>query len=262
MPWVMSTTTTGEGGSWALRAAGGVRRRVRGLARGAWSAAAAPVKGRWWVVGAVAVVLSAGVASLVLRAAERRATRVGAAMSEGSGERAEVDVGGSLRAMKLVTVELPTRVRSTAEHTSWRGDVRAEVSVPGRMLMGTDLAQAEVVVRRMGAGGPGGAGEVAGYRVTVPPPRAIATELTGAAGGGADERVEVELGWLRFRSRAGEYYLGQARRGLPTAAAGLKLSARDEGYVRRETRQRVAELVRGLGGVGAGADVVVVFADE
>jgi hypothetical protein len=130
--------------------------------------------------------------------------------------------------------------------------VRAEVSVPARLLMGTDLARAEVSARRVGPA----PGAIVGYKITVPPPATLAAELTGSG----DERTAVEVGWLRFRSRAGEYYLGLARRGLPAAAGSLALAPGDEAFVRRETRQRVGELVRGI--IGADADVVVVFGDE
>jgi hypothetical protein len=220
--------------------------------RGAVAGVAAWLWSRRWVrvATAYAVILGACVSvALVLRAGERQALRPAWAGAAGESASALADLTAALRAMKLVSVELRTRVSSKAEHTSWRGDVVATVDVPARLYYGTDLYGAEVSLDRSISGRPG-------YTLRLPPPRRIAAELELGPG----ERAQVELGWLRTRSRAGEYYLGEARRGLSAALRRLRLTPEDEAFVRRETRHRVAELVRTI--AGPEARVSVLFSDE
>lgn len=222
------------------------RRRgvVAGCAVWLWS--------RRWVrvATAYAAVLGACVGvALVLRAGERQTLRPAWAGAAGESNTALADLTAALRAMKLVSVELRTRVTSTAEHASWRGDVVATVDVPARLLYGTDLHGAEVSHDRSISGLPG-------YTLRLPPPRRIAAELEMGPG----ERTHVDLGWMRTRSRAGEYYLGEARRGLSAALQRLRLTPEDEAFVRRETRHRAAEMVRTI--AGPDARVSVFFSDE
>jgi hypothetical protein len=155
------------------------------------------------------------------------------------------EVARKIKAMKLVTVEVETRATSEQAHESWRGDVHASVRAPVRLLFGTDLSRVDSVTF----------GPLAGeYRVRVPRPERIATEVDGG-----QEESRVSVGWLRLRSRAGEYWLGRARTGLYEEARRLMLSPDDAAEVRETTRRQVADLVRRLVGP---ARVTVVFDDE
>src|SRR6185295_5411321 len=77
------------------------------------------------------------------------------------------------------------------------------------------------------------------YLVRIPTPERIATELCTDS-----EQVEVTVGWLRLRSRAGEYFLGLARRDLSERAREMTLSAEDAEFVRKTTREQVESLVK------------------
>ncbi len=212
-------------------------------------------RGRWLFaasVGAVALAVFAGVFAWQ-RLAERRALdAMRAAVAEqmdGRGElRPLAEIARAASTNKLVTVELLTTVRATAEHESWRGGVRASVEAPARLLYGTDLSgltEAEVTFM-----------PVFGlYHIRVPAPERIAAEVLPG-----ERREDLSLGWMRLRTRAGEYYLGQARDALPAEARRLALDAAQMQDVRARTREQVRKLVGAI--VGGVEKVRVSFTDE
>jgi hypothetical protein len=155
------------------------------------------------------------------------------------------DVAAAIRSMQLVTVEIHTRVTAMVEHDSWRGDVAARVEAPARLLYGADLSGLES--SRVSLSPLGGA-----YIVRIPLPMRIATEVCAQ-----DEEIDVQVGWLRLRSRAGEFYLGLARRNLHERARELALSPEQAMMVRETTRRQVEALVRRI--VGPRTVVTVIF---
>ncbi len=202
----------------------------------------------WLALCAAAVFgLTAGyMRSLERRALECRAIRD--QIDETGRLRPAAEVAAAVRAMKLVTVEIDTSATAEREHESWRGDVSATVKAPVRLLFGTDLSRLDA---RAVALSP----LTRAYHVRVPPPERIATEVdTG------EEEAEVRVGWARLRTRAGEYWLGQARRGLYDEARRLMLPPEQVIEVRRATLQQVEALMRRI--VGPGAAVTVVFDDD
>lgn len=157
------------------------------------------------------------------------------------------EVAAFMRSQKLVTVEIDTNVTAAAAHRSWRGDVSADVTAPAKLLYGVDLSELRVESLSFSP-------MLGQYLVRVPAPERIATEVRGQ-----EERTSVELGWSRLRSRAGEYYLGLARRSLYDEARRLSLSPEEARRVREATRESVADLVRRI--VGERAAVTVHFED-
>jgi hypothetical protein len=149
--------------------------------------------------------------------------------------------------MKLVTVEVNTHVESTAEDANWRGDVNARVEAPVRLLYGSDLSKLET-------GGLSFSPATGAYLVRIPVPERIATEVC------TEDDPVVQVGWMRLRSRAGEYYLGLARRDLYQRACELALSPEDAAMVRRTTREQVEALVKKI--VGPRAPVTVTFVES
>jgi hypothetical protein len=158
------------------------------------------------------------------------------------------DITSAVQSMKLVTVEIDTKVKVERGDTSWRGDVSASLEVPVRLHYGTDLSKLSVDSISFSTL----AGEYGGYVVRVPPPTRIATEIFGE-----QEAAAVKTGWMRLRSRAGEYWLGQARKDASGEARELELLPEDAERVRRVTREQVEALVRSI--VGDKADVAVVI---
>jgi hypothetical protein len=158
------------------------------------------------------------------------------------------EVASALRAAKLVTVEIDASVRVERGDTSWRGDVSAAVTVPVRLHYGTDLS-------RLAGEGTAYSPALGAYVVRIPRPERIATEVFSER-----ERAEVEAGGLRLRSRAGEYYLGLARRDAAPAARELVLRPEDAAHVERVTREQVEALVKRL--AGPDARVRVIFEGE
>lgn len=159
-----------------------------------------------------------------------------------------ITVDRLVQTSKLVTVELDAAVTAQATDESWRGNVDAKVTIPVRYSYGVDLSALEP-------------GDIAytkllnAYRVRVPAPRRLGIEIRPDAELGAT----VELGWARFRSRAGEHYLGVARRGLYTAAAKHRLDPQQREFVERATRQQLEALIHAIAGPDVG--VTVSFAE-
>ena len=173
-------------------------------------------------------------------------TRAALAVNDSGPPRPIAEVASAVETTKLVSVEIDTKVRVERGEDSWRGDVRAVIEVPVRLSYGVDLSRLRA--ERL-AWSPASRA----YVLTVPPPTRIATEIF-------PERHEpnVEVGWLRLRSQAGEYYLSQARRDAAAAAAALELRPEDAKRVEHATRERLAALVRSIAGPDVG--VIVRFA--
>jgi hypothetical protein len=178
-----------------------------------------------------------------------QAARAQTAMDADKPPRPLAEVTQAVRALKLITVEIDTKVKVERGDSSWRGDVQASIEAPVRLSYGTDLSKMDVdgvtYSPLLGRGS---------YVVKVPRPTRIATEVFNAK-----ENELVRIGWLRLRSRAGEYYLGQARRDLPDEARELVLLPEDTAKVERVTKEQVEALVKAI--VGDRADVTVVFGE-
>jgi hypothetical protein len=162
------------------------------------------------------------------------------------------EVTQAVRAMKLVTVEIDTKVTVERGDSSWRGNVQATVEVPVRLSYGTDLSKLEMDAITFSTLLGEGRG---GYIVRISHPTRIATEVFSEK-----EAPLVSTGWLRLRSRAGEYYLSQARRDLSDQARELVLLPEDAARVEKTTKEQVGAMVRSI--VGAKASVEVTFKDE
>lgn len=200
-----------------------------------------------WPWGLAAGVFALGVGAM--RLLERGAAEGVRGQLTAQGEpRPVADVARQVAALKLVTVELDTRVVRTAVDRSWRGDVEARVEAPVTLLFGVDLS--EMTAARVAVSPLTGA-----WVVRVPGVRRIATEVRLDR-----ETSDVSLGWLRFRSISGERVLGEARKGLYPRAQELALPPEERDRVVEITRRQVAALVWRI--VGEGARVAVVFDDE
>jgi hypothetical protein len=212
-----------------------------------------PVRARWKprlftaLVG-VAVALGLGAYLHSLQTSLISSARAQAMLDASRPPRAVAEVAQAVRAMKLVTVEIDTKVKVERSDVSWRGDVAVAVEAPVRLSYGTDLSRMSVD----GVKFAGLLGGRASYVVRVPRPTRIATEVF-------HETTDplVQLGWLRMRSRAGEYYLSQARKDLPEEARDLVLLPQDAAKVEQVTREQVARLVQAI--VGDEASVRVEF---
>jgi hypothetical protein len=204
---------------------------------------------RWNISRSILALLVFLSVALWMRSMESRAVRAMAVSDSMSAGRLRpvAEVSRTVRSMKLVAVEIDTSATSTREHESWRGDVSARVTAPVRLLFGTDLSRMDIDAVAWSP-------VARSYIVRVPRPERLATEVDGS-----QEATDVRVGWLRLRSRSGEYWLGRARVGLYEEARRLMLSPEDAAAVREVTREQVAELVRKAAGTAA---VTVVFDDE
>lgn len=175
--------------------------------------------------------------ALTVRNAERSASArylqndgAAGARTDQPGEVARVEQ--ALKAMQLVAVVIETSVTSTKADESWRGDVTAKVTVPVRLLFGSDLQHAKVSRVELGPLG-------RSVQIIAPVPKRLGAEIDTVK-----ESTDLSLGWLRFRTRAGEYTLGQARKGLSAAVDELTLTVEQQQSVREQTRERISELLR------------------
>lgn len=188
-----------------------------------------------------------------MRGVERDAVSVGASQLSAAvaAPHPVAEVARAVAAMKLVTVEVDSKVRVERGDENWRGTVQAAVEVPVRLRYGVDLAGVDAVRVLYSPI----ADEARGVMVvTVPAPVLLGTEVFSEK-----ESVEVSTGGLRLRSRAGEYYLGIARRDVAETARALVLRPEDAEHVRGVTRGQIAELVEKL--VGEHVLVSVRFAE-
>lgn len=160
------------------------------------------------------------------------------------------DVASAVRQLKLITVEIRTNVEVESSDTSWRGDAAAKVKVPVKLLYGTDLSQMKVDSISF-------APLTGAYVVRVPKPHRIATEVFGES-----EQTDVQVGWARLRSRAGEFHLGQARKSVSDQARKMVLTPEDAKKVRDATTEQVAKLIGSVVNAGGGAHVVEVHVEE
>ncbi|MCE7973345.1 MAG: hypothetical protein DYG92_03320 [Leptolyngbya sp. PLA1] len=194
-----------------------------------------------------------GAAFLLMRREEQRALDTLRTLDiNRQAQRPVAEVASALRSLKLITVEIDTSVTVEKSDFSWRGDVSAKVTVPVRISFGTDLSAMSVTNIAHTTLFTGGLPGSSGYVVRVPRPTRIATEIFSE-----QEKAEVQAGGLRLRSRAGEYYLGLARRDAAPAARELVLLPQDAARVEEVTREQVATLVRTV--TGDATPVRVIF---
>jgi hypothetical protein len=152
------------------------------------------------------------------------------------------------RALKLVTIIVNSRVRTKVRDERWRGTASAEVEAPVRYVYGVDLAGLDPGAVRMG--------NILGiYEITIPHPTRIATEVDGS---NPVEEV-VEVSGARFRSQAGEFYLGLARKELYEQARKNSLPPETMEEINTKTREQVEALVHRF--VGPTADIRVKYKD-
>lgn len=157
--------------------------------------------------------------------------------------------------MQLVTVIIEASVTAVSEDQSWRGDVRATVRARARLLYGVDLTTATISRDQIGP--------VQVFAVSVAGPARLAAELAEVQSSAADSPDGgVAIGWMRFRTLAGEYHLSEARRLLPAAVQRLTLDAADSQKVRQQSAERVGELVRLIAGPAAVVKVTIREAGE
>ncbi|MBK9188300.1 MAG: hypothetical protein IPM33_05015 [Phycisphaerales bacterium] len=192
-------------------------------------------------------------AALAITMRQDQQAAIASAIDQGTLDRPPrpiAEVAAAVRAMKLITVEIDTKVKVARTHESWRGDVAASIEVPVRLHYGTDLAAlADDGVTFLTHPSPGV------YRVRIPRAKRIATEVFSGL-----ESIAVQTGWLRLRSRAGEYYLGVARKEAADEARELQLRPEDAQRVADVTCEQVARLVGSI--VGPGPAIEVEFAPE
>jgi len=187
------------------------------------------------IVAILALGISAYESHLANIEADRAADAAAAADARARGLPQLAEIQRAFNVMQFITVVLETKVSSASSDESWRGDVKASVQSRARLLYGVDLAAATLERDTVGI--------LDRLTIRLAQPQKLASELVGTPNPG-EETPEVELGWLRFRTRAGEYHVGEARRLLPQAIALMKLSTRDSEMVREQTADRVRSLAR------------------
>jgi hypothetical protein len=183
----------------------------------------------------VAIGLAGGLAFFMHRQQEAIVSRAGVDRSiDDQGQlRPLADVMQATRALKLVTVMVTSRVRARVQDEQWRGNVSAVVEAPVRYVYGVDLSQLRDDSFRVGPA-------LGIYEISIPPPERLAVEVDGSHP--IDEIVDVS--GTRLRSRAGEYYLGLARRAIYEEARNQVLPEQTMNDVRATTREQVESVVR------------------
>ncbi len=202
-----------------------------------------------WVI--VACAFAGVLAWYVRRIEERVVARAWVDERSEEAPRPIAEVASAMRRLQLVTVEIHSVVEVESRDDSWRGGATAKVRVPVKLLYGTDLSQMKIDAVSFSP-------LTGAYVVRVPRPSRVATEVFGTS-----EETEVQVGWARLRSRAGEYHLGQARKNVSDQARRMVLSPEDARKVADATREQVGKLMTSIvGATGAQALVDVRFDEE
>lgn len=210
----------------------------------------ARLSGKSLVFPAVLAVLATGVyAALVgfMGRLERRAIDNPAVREQliGRYARPAAEVAQTIASLQLVTAEVNSRVVTSVTHENWRGPASATVEAPVRLLYGVDVSHLRTESVSFSPAS-------RAYFVRIPPPQRIATEVLGG-----EETIDVQVGWARLRSRAGEYYLGLARKSLHDRAQELVLGPEDAANVRQITISQVQAAVQKLVGDSASVTVLI-----
>jgi hypothetical protein len=213
-------------------------------------AAPQPVRRAPWTMLVVGGLIFSGLA-YYMHAQQQQilsTSRVDSQLDENGKLRPLAEVIETTRALKLVTLIVNSKVRTKVRDERWRGSAQAEVEAPVRYVYGVDLAGLDPGAIRMG--------NILGlYEITIPRPTRIATEVDGSRP--VEEIVEVT--GTRFRSQAGEYYLGLARKEIYDQARKNNLPPETMEKINDETREQVEALVRRF--VGPSAEVRVKYKD-
>ncbi len=187
-----------------------------------------------WLPAAVGAVLFIAIAAILYVQQDRSLSDslLGSQLDGTGALRPLSEVIEVTRALKLVTVVVDSRVRAEMSAESWRGNVSAVVEAPVRYVYGVDLSDLQPDAFHTG--------QVLGaYDIVIPPPTLIAVEVDGS--NPVDEVVEVS--GTRFRSRAGEYYLGLARKKIYDQARTNVLPPERLKEMRETTKEQVEDLV-------------------
>lgn len=156
------------------------------------------------------------------------------------------EISAFLEEMKLVTVRTRATVTGEAHHENFRGRVGARVFAPVDFFYGVDLAKlGEGAVQRSLV-------NPKRLKITVPAPQLQAVEVHSE-----DEQIDVDTSGLRFRTRAGEYYLGLARRNLHRSARDRALLPAQMDRVKSVSRQQIRRVVEIL--IEDSNEITVVF---
>lgn len=157
-------------------------------------------------------------------------------------------LASSIRALKLVTVELTIDVSSEKSESSLTGSVSAKLTAPAVLRFGTDLSELStsgIVLSPINKL----------YVITVPPPTRISAEAMGQFA-----KADVKTTGLYSRATDGERVLGELRRDLQLRAAQASPSDEQLETIRKSTREQVRDLIAKL--VGKDQGVNVRFTDE
>lgn len=181
--------------------------------------------------------------AMVMRRAQVEFLRVASESSRAAPADEVPELAQTLRALKLITVEINTTVATESTDASWRGDVMASVRAPVTLYYGVDLAGlAPSDLSRSPLSGE--------WTIRLPAPRRLATEVHAGS-----EEPQVKVTGLRLRDVAGEYHLGLARVRLHERAERMTLSPEDRSRLSRTTQQQIQTLVRVLTGTQSPVNV-------
>ncbi len=176
-------------------------------------------------------------------------------------QRAVIDpaaVAAAARTMKLITVQVTTKVRVEKNVDSFFfGEGKTAVETPVVVNFGTDLSKLESKgVEVLGAG------EGARVRVRIPRPTCVGLSVIGDA-----TTTSVEKNWRRFGWWSGESQVKDAKLEAFDQANRIRmqpieksLTPADLDKVHTMTREQMATLIKVI--VGEGIDVEVKFDDE
>jgi hypothetical protein len=169
-----------------------------------------------------------------------------------------VDANGRLRpliqfaqaakTLDLVTVVVRDRMTSATHQEHWRGNVDVSFEVPVTYQYGVSLAGIKPESFSLLPGSKT-------FRVEIPKPRRLSTEVFTEKA----EKEKIEVGWLRLRSRAGNFLLHQAYKNVRAEAERRVLPPAKRQEIERDNLQQVKKLLQHLaeqfGGPGAKVDV-------
>lgn len=161
----------------------------------------------------------------------------------------EWKIAAACKDLKVITSVINTRLIVRQRDENWRGEAAATIEIPVRLHYGVDLQSLAPDAIRTGPDG-------VSYTLQLPKPRRLSVEILPEVG-----EPQVQVGWGRWKSWAGEQMLAEARKKAIEESQKFIPGADDMIRVRQQTAEQMEMLIKRIAGRHAKVRVEFVAAD-
>lgn len=201
----------------------------------------------WWLT----LTCAAAVVFVLVWATAPGPLKVSAALPEPRSQTPGIEwkIASACKDLKIITSVINTRLIVRESDENWRGEAAATIEVPVRLHYGVDLQSLPPDAVRIGPDG-------VSYILQLPKPRRLSVEVLPEVG-----EPQMNVGWGRWKSWAGEQMLAEARKKALTESQKFIPGADDMIRVRQQTAEQMEALVKRIAGEHAKVRVEFVATD-